>query len=354
MLLRVHAGPHSRRHCPVSIQLELPPNQALILLQEPGRRPRACQVETTSAGSRLWWMLSRLEPGQTMDYRLKRVAHRKQPVSRWRSEEIGPGQWQIALAGVPVMLSAATKDEAIPKIGPFFAPGNTVEQAIGGLRISAALSGISHQRTQVSTMRPEVGPVFARLQRRGSWLGPAGEWLADERVTCTLFATPARLRLYDFDVALHAVAGPVRLATDVTAGLLRIEPGSGPQSAPMRKLTNSSGATTLEEVRDQPAVWVHVASQSEFAIFDHPSNPGSPNTWRIGDDGVIAADPFAALAQWRGRLVDDPPVLAAGEELAFRYRLCLQADDVKQASIRAHYLDFAFPPRIEIVENTWQ
>jgi hypothetical protein len=202
-------------------------------------------------------------------------------------------------------------------------------------------------------MRPEVGPVFARLERRGSWLGLAGEWLADEQVTCTLYATPARLRLFDFDFTLHAVAGPVRLATNITAGLLRIEPGIPPGKAPARELTNSTGATTLEEVRNQPAAWLHVASESEFAIFDHPNNPGGPSTWRIDDDGVIAADPFAALAQWQGRLVDDPPVLAAGEALTFRYRLCLQADEVKQASIRAHYLDFAFPPQVEIVENTW-
>src|SRR5262249_41648817 len=145
MLLRVHAGPHFRRHCPVFVDLELSPDQPVILFQEPGRRPRACQLEATATGCRLWWMLSRLEANRTMDFRLKTVAHRKQPVSRWRSDEVDSAHWRISLDGVPVACLDGKVESSFPPIGPIFAPGKGKDPLIACVWLRAALSGAEHR-----------------------------------------------------------------------------------------------------------------------------------------------------------------------------------------------------------------
>jgi hypothetical protein len=352
MLLRVQAGPHVRRHCPVFVDLELSPDQPVILFQEPGRRPRACQREAIATGCRLWWMLSRLEPGQNMDYRLKTVAHRKPPVSRWRSDEVGSAQWQVSLDGVPVACLAGNGEAVFPGIGPLFAPGNGRDPWIASVWMNAALSGAEHRRTQITnTAKPIVGPVFARGHRQGAWLGAAGERLADEFSTCTLYATPSHLRLIDFDFDIHASVGPLRLSLEPAGGLLRLRLGSGLGREAKLSLANSAGAATLDEVQSHPAGWLHAAANGGLAVFDHPDNLGSPCAWRIGNDGVIAADPFANLARWQSRVMNELPVLAAGEQLTLRYRLCLHEHAIKRVAFQAHYLDFAFPPRIEIVER---
>jgi hypothetical protein len=297
-------------------------------------------------------MLSRLEPGQTMDYRLKTVAHRKQPVSRWRSDEVGSAQWQISLHGVRVACFDAKVESSFPPIGLIFAPGKGKDPSIAGVWLRAALSGAEHRRTQITDIaKPIAGPVFARMSRAAAWLGASGERLADEFLTCTLYATPANLRLIDVDFIIHASVGPLRLATEAIGGLLRLRLGSALRREAKLSLTNSAGAATLNEVQSHPAGWLHAAANGGFAVFDHPDNLGSPCAWRIEGDGVIAADPFANLARLQNRLMNELPVLAAGEQLSLRYRLCLHEHAMKRVVIQAHYLDFAFPPRVEIVER---
>ncbi len=80
--LRVHAGPHARRCFPLEVNLDLEASQPVILYQEPGHRPRACQSEPMPTGSRLRWMGTRLDAETSQDYHLELVSHRRKPGER--------------------------------------------------------------------------------------------------------------------------------------------------------------------------------------------------------------------------------------------------------------------------------
>lgn len=339
-LLRVHAGPHARRACPVSVLVDLDPSQSVSLYQAPGHRPRFCQLEATSAGTRLWWMLPRLDAGQSMDYRLAPMPQRKKPAARLRCQrsEGEPKHLRLTLDRRAFAVFDGRESRAFPGLYPIYAPGDPPERAvIAGLWYSASSLTPSHRGTRVKPSgEPMGGPVLARLATQGVWLGPKGEQILEEFVRYTFYATPAELRLFDIAVSLRASFGPVIFGSE---GLMHVQLESeltGPEGL---VFVNGAGGIGKAEVEGRRAAWLHVSGRTAVAIFDHPDNPGSPCAWHVGEGRLISPLPFGGSA------------LAAGEVLTFRYRLCLRNEDENGEAARRHYLDYAFPPRVELLET---
>lgn len=344
-LLRVHAGAHSRRSCPVSVELDLDPAQPVILYQEPGRRPRACQLEKTETGSRLWWMCSRLDPGQKQDYRLVPVRRRKKPPARLRWEPLGEGRRQVTLDGQPLVICHAQPGEPWPGLREFRLPDGT--PALRRLWFASGNLRATHTRTEANVSgEPRRGPVFARLQTVGHWVGAAGDSLLEETATYTFYATPADLRFADVVIALRAAAGPVAWHIDRPGSLLSLE--LAPELVGNQDFlwTNSAGGRGREEVDGRCSFWCHaVSSQGGLAVFDHPNNPGHPCAWHIDTKmHTLIADPFPG-SSWTGR---EPFTLAAGEVLCFQYRLYLHSANLRPATVPGRYRDYAYPPLVEV------
>src|SRR6266536_2844922 len=100
--LRVEAGPHSRRSCPVSVLTDLDPVQPVILYQEPGHRARNCQLEPAGTGSRVWWLLTHLDAGAQQEYQLLPVLQRRKPYTHLRWDTPAPDRFRVNLDGQPV------------------------------------------------------------------------------------------------------------------------------------------------------------------------------------------------------------------------------------------------------------
>jgi hypothetical protein len=333
LLLRVHAGPHPRRACPACVFIDLDAAQPVTLYQEPGHRPRFCQLEASSMGTRLWWMLPRLDAGQSMEYRLVPMLSRKKPAARVRWHMAEEGRRQLTLDSEPFARFDERPDQPFPGLRAIHAASES--PAIAAVRLSADNLKPAHTQTRLKKMVEAVaGPVFGRLFAEGVWLGPRAAQILEEFTLYTFYATPADVRLLDVEIRLRASFGPVSFAP---GGVLEVqlEPDFAKDSLLLR---NSTGAIGRDQTEGRPAAWIQAAGRGCVALFDHPDNRGSPCCWTVGECSLHA------------RAFDEPHTLAAGEVLALRYRLCLQAGDDAGEGARQHYLDYAHPPRVELID----
>lgn len=348
ILLRVHAGPHPRRRCPVAVDLEIAPNQPVILYQEPGQRPRACQWESRASGSRLWWICSRLKASEVQTYRLVPVTRRKKPRVRLRWEALGRDQLQVTLEGRPVAVYDSNPAQSWPGLGPIYSPDGM--PAVSRLWLASANAEPPHRSTRAQIVPPLVeGPVFARLRSRGHWLGPQGEKILEEVVTYTLYTTPADVRLLDLAVSLRASMGPMVWRSGLPGGLLTLELAPEFIGTPDFTFTNSVGVGG-GEVSGRPAFWCQAGNrQAELAVFDHPDNPGNPCTWHVDEERrTVTTNPWRSFLRHPRFGPEQPWTLATGEVVTFRYRFYLHNVGRRPGVMRHRYLDYAFPPQVEV------
>lgn len=93
-----------------------------------------------------------------------------------------------------------------------------------------------------------------------------------------------------------------------------------------------------ERAEGQRAVWVDVGVQLEgrqdlahIAVFDHPSNDGFPQPWRV--DGQLGVGPVRArLGDW---------TIQAGRSVGFRHRLLIYSGELGSAELTDHWSKFS-------------
>ncbi len=319
-------------------EIALDAAQPVTLYQEPGGRPRFCQLEAAPGGAVLHWMVQRLEAGQTAEFRLVPMLSRKKPASRLRWHAGQENQGQLTLDGQAFAGFEGRSTQVAPGLSPIYAPGEAAGQvAITSLWIAADTPTPRLRTLLKRCLMTKGGPVVSRFTTQGVWLGTHDERILEEFVAYTFHATPAELRLLDVDVSLRASFGPVSLGPN---GPLHVELPpelAGPHAIAYR---NSEGAIGRLEVEDRRAAWLQIAGRTSVAVFEHPQNLSSPGVWNVGNGPALSPRPFARA----------PVTLPAGEVLTLRYRLCLQADDRDGEGARQRYLDYAYPPQVEIAE----
>lgn len=333
--LRVHAGPYPRRFCPVSVLLNLDPSLRVTLYQLPRGKPRACQLVAEGGGSRLHWMVTRLEADATSDYEVVLTPERRRPVPRLVWETVSPGVQRLTLDGAS-LVDWRDAPDASSGLQAIVGPGNL--RVIDRFRCSAQLVSRVHQVTTCDTESTIEGVTLAQLRTRGWWQDATGFPIVEEAMTYTCYATPAELRLMDVTARLTASVGPVSFDPR-SHGLLHLDL---PAAISHGDTTNSVGAKGGDAC-DAPAVWFWLATErGGLALFDHPTNPGHPCHWRLG--ATLSADPFVAVARFQPAFT-----LPTGEILEYRYRLCLLGADVRRSAVVGHYLNYAYPPRVEVL-----
>jgi hypothetical protein len=111
---------------------------------------------------------------------------------------------------------------------------------------------------------------------------------------------------------------------------------------------NSTGGVGQDEIQDRPADWLSVTGKG-IAVFAHPQNPTGPTHWRFDPVGVLHADPWRGLERLRTLAGEPRWTLATGEAIRFLYRLYLHAENLRPRMVRQHFVDYAFPPRVEVL-----
>ncbi|HEY3082296.1 MAG TPA: PmoA family protein [Chloroflexota bacterium] len=218
---------------------------------------------------------------------------------------------------------------------------------VNGVDCWSELGG--HGRIEhVAWERRSVGPAGVDLVERLRWTGSDGRPLLDERRRLTLYATSG-VRLIDLEIALGPAGFAVLLGDTKEGGPLAIRVPSPIEGRRGGRIANAQGGVGEAETWGKRSAWVDYAGVIEgeevgVALFDHPTSFRHPTHWHVRDYGLFCPNPFG-----RSAFTGDPGqrgdhVLGPGEQVVFRYRVCLHAGPDPLGQARARYCDYAYPP----------
>jgi hypothetical protein len=197
------------------------------------------------------------------------------------------------------------------------------------------------------------GPVLARLRTTDDWVGPGGEQVCQDERVLTVYRTQGT-RILDFEVTIHAAAGPVTFG-DTKEGMFGIRVASSMDVNRKQggRIVNASGLTD-ERAWGQAAPWVDYTGPVQgklvgIAILNHPRSFRYPTTWHVRTYGLFAANPFGWHDFGMGK--SGRFTVPAGQQIWFGYRVILHERDTESAHIAAASDAFARDPQLEVTSR---
>lgn len=328
--ITVTGGNFPHRQCPVSTLLPVPMDLLDLpsLYREGRKRPVPCQLEPTPQGTRLWWIVDNLAPGDRQTYTLTTGDRQRQATPRVTASPVESHAVRLqnrldhglTLAGQkPGCIVGLELDSPWPvSVRAFWIgeAGQPLPWAVGSVR-----------------SRIQQGPVFASVsieQDRNDDRGIA----CHETVLCRLYDSAEDFALVDVRVEVAASTGNIRLGTGL-----------------------------------QPRVEVAPRTKVDSVVV----SPG----WKLKDDRPIASGPYAVVAQtvkaacvlFRSDSFGFPPqwsrggnavwasvnlgpskacVIPLGETVAWQMRILVGKESRGTDTFRDRYFDFDTPPTIAI------
>ncbi len=200
--------------------------------------------------------------------------------------------------------------------------------------------------------RVEAGAVLARIEAQNDWLAPDGKKVCEETTEIVIYRAPQLVWL-DYIVSVRASEGEVRFGDTKegtfgvrVASSMEVKRGQGGQ------IVNATGQHD-RDAWGKRAEWCDYTGPVEgeivgIAIFDHPDNLRHPTYWHVRDYGLFSANPFGIHDFTPGTPKGTGDhLLARGETLTLRYRLCLHRGRTNTANIAGHYLAFRHAPEVQ-------
>ncbi len=199
------------------------------------------------------------------------------------------------------------------------------------------------------------GAVRGRLIDVVDWVDSKGKKVLKEEREILFYNISLPLRMMDFRISFLAEEGDVVFGDTKEGGILSIRVSSEMEGRRGGRLENAFGGVGEKEIWGKRAPWCDYSGllrgrRMGIAILDHPSNLRHPTYWHIRDYGLFTANPFGV-----SHFTSDPRnkgdyKLKKGEKLEFRYRLLIHKGNAQEAKIREHFLNYAYPPEVEISE----
>jgi len=201
-------------------------------------------------------------------------------------------------------------------------------------------------------IKVESGSQRGLIQTANNWVAGDGTIICTDTRTLSFQAVPGG-RAIDWEIAIHASHGQVKLADD-KHGLMaiRTHPNLRLDNAPEQGVTTANGQAVNsagisgKAVFGKRARWIDYWGKIDgktvgIAIFDHPANPNHPTWWMARGYGYVAADPCGGHS-----IGGEPPgtgdiLIPAGESVTFRYRFIFHEGNPEQAKIAEQYRRYA-------------
>ena len=392
--LKVHAGPHRRVNCPVSVFVKRSGTMQNILdlLDRAGNGEgnvslagssgaTACQVHGEEDGVRVSWIVDDLPVGETANYELDsgRQAASGGGVELSKAKD----RIQVRIDGANFTNYCFGKDLVRPHLYPLIGPygdGITRPLIIEGEgdhhhHRSVWIShghvngwnnwgeGEGHAWTRHQRFDAlESGPVYGRIVSVSNWEG-ADAWrgehgsnvICEERAVWTFYRTGSDVRIFDLDVTLTAPKIDVLFGDTKEGGLasIRVAESMEVRSGEGGRIENAIGGVNEDESWGKRAAWCHYTgpvngNRVGVAIMDHPDSFRHPTYWHVRNYGLMTANPFG-----HSHFHADPKrrgnhVLPPGGSLEGRYRFYVHKGDASEGQITERYHDFAHPPSVEV------
>jgi hypothetical protein len=367
--LEIHAAEHDRRDCPVRV--ELPPERGATtpaLVDEVS----GARLPAQRLGDELCFILDRLERGARRTFRLEAGAADGGGVSLVERD----GAFEIATLGAPFTTYHFGPALVRPYFFPVFGPTGVamtrgfpmVDGVVGestdhphhrSLYVAfGEVNGVDvwaeppHPNTgrivHVGWESTVAGPSVAALDERLRWVDGVGHPLLEEARRIVVHAT-RDVRLLDLDVELRPSRVAVLFGDTKEGGPLALRVASTMEGARVGLIQNAYGGRRERETWGKRSPWVDYSGDIGgetvgVAIMDHPSSFRHPTWWHVRDYGLFAANPFGTSAFTGDPTQRGDYVLAPGQSLTFRYRICLHRGDADSGEVGGYYHDYANPP----------
>ena len=388
--LIVHAGPHARKNCPVTVKLP----------QKAGKQPRAVTLTTDSgaklvgqvcaphpfgcgcgadAGVRIAFVLPDLPAGGSL--RLTAELTDKAPAADAVTvSDDKAGQVHVKVGGDLLTTYRYTGNPARPCFFPVLGPGGTrvtrswpITDDVPGEttdhhhhrslwvahgdvnRTDNWSEGANHAfQLHREILAAESGPVLGRLAASTDWTDAKQNKVIEEKRALTAYAVPGDMRIFDFEVCFTATECDVRFGDTKEGGILAFRVAPAMDGDHGGRIENAFGGVGEAESWGKRAHWCDYAGEIGgerlgIAVFDHPSSFRHPTYWHVRDYGMYTANPFGWHDFYADPAADGSHLLPRGASLDFRYRVYLHQGGTDEAQVAARYHDFAYPPRVEVV-----
>lgn len=386
--IKVAAGAHERRWCPVTVQLkpdtlswtneEEPLN--LIASDDAGLTYPA-QAERASDGTlSVTWLLPRLAAGTSKHFTLTTASESA------RSVDVREGDGET----VDIMVAgklftrynygrAWNRPFLYPVIGPagvgvtrnfpmrvdvagerhdhphhksiYFTHGD-----VNGVNNWSDLPGHGFTRHQRFT-RIVSGPVFGELAGISHWVDQDERPYLEQDLSLRVYALPGEMRLVDVSLGLTALHGDVVFGDTKEGGLLAVRVATTMDASGVGRIETGTGAVGEGESWGRPAPWCHYSGPVKtstspiiagIGVMDHPGNPRYPTHWHVRNYGLMTANPFGLSDYYKDKAKDGSLRLAEGASAVFKYRIVIHEGDAKDGHMGDLFSAFAYPPQAEL------
>ena len=378
--LAVESGWHDRLWCPVKCEIAplegVSPGE-LRLRDVTSGVPVPLQVQVAKDGRwELSWIVEEMERLSQRTYEL--VTEGKPPEARGVTLEESPGLVKVRVGGQLFTTYHFGPDVVRPYLYPILAsggvgitrswpmedrPGDTHDHPhhkglwtahgdVNGVDNWSEMPGhgyMVHRRfTQLYS-----GPVLGGFTQELDWTDAEGRKVLTETRRVTFYNTPARARIFDWEVTLQASEGEVVLADTKEAGLISVRVATPMDARGEGLIENGYGARQEAETWGKRAPWCDYSGPvgglwRGICLMDHLDNPRHPTHWHVRDYGLMTANCFG-LHDFTG----DPEnrwdlIIPAGESRTWRYRVLIHEGDAQEGRVAVHYHGYVHPPQVTV------
>jgi len=347
-------------------------------LDHRGRRVRQVPSQCVCGpdGCRLLWLVTDLPAGATRRYGVTQAEESAQipSISGGVQVHLEDGkQADFFLGPAPLTSYVFRHGIARPYCYPVYGPGTlqvtnfaphdhphhkSMYVAHGEVNGHDNWSELEGHASTVNT-RVEViaqGPITGVIRSVSDWVSARGDKLLREITTIAAYDLGPEVRVMDWRIVWYAAYGGVYLGDTKEAGTISIRVAESMEENRGGRIVNAYGAVTEAECWGRRAPWVDYYGPVGkeilgIAVFDHPSNFRHPTWWHVRSYGLFTANQWGIhefTGDWSQR---GDHTLRPGEKLVFNFRVYIHRGDTQAGDVAGHYLDYAFPPKVERVED---
>ncbi|MGB9677347.1 MAG: PmoA family protein [Candidatus Ratteibacteria bacterium] len=197
------------------------------------------------------------------------------------------------------------------------------------------------------------GPVFGLVHALNDWVDNKGRKILEEERIIKIFNMQPENRIIDHIIILRATETEVVFKDTKESGLLSIRVHPEMEGRNKGLIKNSYGATGEEECWGKRAFWCDYSGEIEgikcgISVFDWPYNLRYPTYWHVRDYGLFSANFFGLSDFYGDKKISGTYILPYGEELKLFYRIYIHSGNCEEAKVAEKYLNFLYPPKIEL------
>ena len=382
--ITVNAGPHGRRHCPVSAAVELPIGMdpgSLAFRDESNGRTVPFQIYDDGDSKKIAWIIDDLPVEWQRRYVLIDGDGTHKSADAGVSVDDNGEKLSFTVGGSVFTQYNYGESVARPYFYPLFAgpdagitrnwpmvpdaenETNDHKHHKGLYTAQGEVNGTDNwgeeegHGYQIHKGFSEVysGPVAGGFTEELVWTdGEKKPNMAEER-RVAIYSVPVGIRIVDYDVTLKGSHGEVTLGDTKEGGLISVRvatsmDGVNPDGG---VILNSFGGITESETWGKRAQWCDYSGPVKgswygICMMDSPSNPRHPTYWHVRDYGLMTANCFGVH-----HFTGDPSrrkdfTIAEGDAVTWRYRTLIHAGRGDFSSLTRCYHDYANPPEISV------